>query len=80
MSAVAVLAMLVSRALQKVRELSAKLFDTAQIQPQTPRQEPVPKTPEKEAPNKPKIPPKPVMSAEAAAYCQKIQLSECARV
>ena len=68
MSAVAVLAMLVSKVLQKARELSAKLFDTGQIPPQTPKQEPVPKPAEKEMPNKPKIPPKPVMSAEAAAY------------
>ncbi len=68
MSAVAVLAMLVSKALQKARELSAKLFDTEQIQPQTPRQEPVLQLPEKEMQSKPKIPPKPVMSAEAATY------------
>lgn len=68
MSAVAVLAMLVSKVLQKARELSAKLFDTEQIPPHTPKQEPVQKQPEKEMPNKPKIPPKPVMSAEAAAY------------
>lgn len=54
--------------LQKARELSAKLFDTGQIPPQTPKQEPVPKPTEKEMPNKPKIPPKPVMSVEAAAY------------
>lgn len=68
MSAVAVLAMLISKVLQKARELSAKLFDTGQIPPQTQKQEPVPKQAEKEMPNKPKIPPKPVMPAEAAAY------------
>ncbi len=66
MSAVAVLAMLISKVLQKARELFAKLFDTEQIPPQTPKQEPVPKLAEKEMPNKPKIPPKPVMSVEAA--------------
>ncbi len=68
MSAVAVLAMLISRALQKARELSARLFDTGPIPPQSPKQEPVPKPAEKEMPNKLKIPPKPVISAEAAAY------------
>ncbi|MBD5545024.1 MAG: hypothetical protein HDR01_12530 [Lachnospiraceae bacterium] len=68
MSAVAVLAMLISKVLQKTRELSAKLFDTRQIQSETPKQKPDPKPAEKEIPSKPKIPPKPVMSAEAAAY------------
>ncbi len=68
MTAVAVLAMLVSKVLQKARELSAKLFDIEQIPSQTPRQEPVPKTEKKEMPSKPKMPPEPVMSAEAAAY------------
>ena len=68
MSAVAVLAMLISKVLQKTRELSAKLFDTEQIQPQMPVQESVPQPLEMETQTKPKIPPKPVMSAEAAAY------------
>jgi hypothetical protein len=68
MSAVAVLAMLISKILQKARELSAKLSDTEQMQPQTPKQEPVQKPAEKEMPSKPKIPPKPVMSAETASY------------
>ncbi len=68
MSAVAVLAMLISKVLQKARELSAKLFDTEQIQPQMPVQEPVRQPSEKEAQTKPKIPPKPIMSAEATAY------------
>jgi len=68
MSAVAVLAMLISKVLQKARELSAKIFDTEQIQPQMPVQEPVRQPPEKETQTKPKIPPKPVMPAEAAAY------------
>lgn len=68
MSAVAVLAMLISKVLQKARELSAKLFDTGQIQPQMPVQEPVRQPTEKETQAKPKIPPKPVMPAKAAAY------------
>ncbi len=68
MSAVAVLAMLISKVLQKARELSAKLYDTEQIQPQMPVQEPVCQPAEKETQIKPKIPPKPVMPAEAAAY------------
>lgn len=68
MSAVAVLAMLVSKVLQKARELSGKILDIEQIPPQTPKQEPVQKPAEKEMPSQPKIPPKPVMPAEAAAY------------
>ena len=68
MTAVGVLAILISKVLQKTRELSAKLFDTEQIPPQTPKQVPVPKLAEQEMPNKPEIPPKPVMAAEAAAY------------
>ena len=64
MSAVAVLAMLISKVLQKARELSAKLFDTGQI----PVQEPVRQPTEKETQAKSKIPPKLVMPAEAAAY------------
>ena len=41
MSAVAVLAMLISKVLQKAMELSAKLYDIEEIQPQMPVQEPV---------------------------------------
>ena len=68
MSAVAVLAMLILKLLQKARELSAKLHDTEQIQPQMPVQEAVRQSPEKETQTKPKIPSKPVMPAETAAY------------
>lgn len=68
MSAVVVLAMLISKVLQKARELSAKIFDTEQIQPHVPVQEPVRQSPEKETQTMPEIPPKPVMLAEAAAY------------
>ncbi len=64
MSAVAVLAMLISKVLQKARELSAKRYDTGQI----PVQEPVCQPTEKETQAKSKIPPKLVMSAEATAY------------
>ncbi len=68
MSAVAVLSMLISKVLQKAREMSAKLFDARQIQSQTPKQEPVLKPAQKEVPSKPEIPSKPVMPAEAAAH------------
>ena len=68
MSAVAVLAMLISKILQKARELSARLLDTEQIQPQMSVQETVCQPAEKETQIKPKISPKPVMPAEAAAY------------
>ncbi len=64
MSAVTVLTMLVSKVLQKARELSAKFFDIEQMPPQTSKQEPVPQPPEKEVQIKPNIPPKPVMSAD----------------
>lgn len=60
--------MLISKVLQKARELSAKLFDTEQIPPQISKQKSVYQSVEKEISSKPKIPPKPVMSAEAAAY------------
>ena len=55
MSTVAVLAMLISKVLRKTKELSAKLYDTEQIQPQIPVQEPVRQLPEKETQTKPKI-------------------------
>ena len=74
MSAVAVLAMLISKVLQKARELSAKLFDTEQIQLQMPEKESVRIPPEKETQPKPKIPPKPIMSAEAAAYPKLLRI------
>lgn len=61
------------RVLQKARELSAKLLDMEQISLQTPKKEPVPKPAEKEMPSKTKIPPKPVISAEAAAYLKLIR-------
>ncbi len=52
MSAVAVLAMLISKVLQKARELSAKLFDIGQMPPQTLGQKPVSKPAEKETPSR----------------------------
>lgn len=66
MSAVAVLAMLISKVLQKARELSVKLFNAEPKQ--TPKQEPVQHPSEKEMEIKSKIPQKFVMSAEAASY------------
>lgn len=63
-----VLALLISRGTAKARRLSAKIFDMGQIPPQTSKQEPVPKSAERETPSKQEIPPKPVMPAEAAAY------------
>jgi len=74
MSAVAVLAMLISKVLQKTRELSAKRYDTEQIQPQMPVQEPVRQPPEKETQTKPEIPPKPVMPAEVADYPKLLKI------
>lgn len=74
MSAVAVLAMLISKVLQKAMELSAKLYDTEQIQPQMPVQEPVCQSPQKETQTKPKILPKPVMPAEAADYTKLFKI------
>ena len=68
MSAVAVLAMLISKILQQARELSARLFDTEQIQPQMPVQEHTRQPAEKETQTKPKTSSKPVMPAEVAAY------------
>lgn len=65
-SAIAVLALLISKVLQKAMELSEKIFHTEPnpilvMQPN--ETEPIP-----EAPPKVQIPPKPCMSAEAAAY------------
>ncbi len=84
MTAVAALALVVSKVLQKARELSARLFDTETIQPPLSKQEKnigreQPNnalTPNRETESKaqtsenkmPQIPPKPVMSAEATAY------------
>lgn len=74
MSAVGVLAILISKVLQKARELSAKLFDIEQIPPQISKQEPAQKLAEKEMPSKPNIPLKPVMSVEAAAYPKLVKI------
>ena len=68
MSTVVILAILISKILQEARELSARLFDTGQIQPQMSVQETVHRPAEKETQTKPKIPTKPVMPTEAAAY------------
>lgn len=68
MSAVIVLALLISKVLEKARELSTRLFDTEPIQQQMPKQNPVPSPPEKEIQTEPKIPPKPVMPVKATEY------------
>jgi len=79
MTAVAVPALLVSKVLQKARELSAKLFESDLLQPPLPKQEQsrlnesivnpsVQKQPlQTKTQTTSKIPPKPVMSAETAA-------------
>ncbi len=109
MTAITALALLISKSLDKARELSAKFFEkkllqpvaepsegrTAEIIPQTDKmpkqehsrlkepaanlsaqkQEPQPKTQEKATNQEtPKIPPKPVMSAEAAAYPKLLKI------
>lgn len=68
MDAVIALALLISKVLQKARELSARLFDTELIPSQIQKQEPVSVFPKTETQTEPKIPPKPVMPAEAAEY------------
>ncbi|MDE7200712.1 MAG: MobA/MobL family protein [Lachnospiraceae bacterium] len=68
MSAVIVLALLISKVLEKAIELYTRLFDTESIQQQMPKQKPVPGPPEKEIQIEPKIPPKPVMSVKATEY------------
>ncbi len=109
MTAITAWALLISKLLDKARELSAKFFEkellqpvaepsegrTAEIIPQTDKtpkqehsrlkepaanpsaqkQEPQPKTQEKATNQEtPKIPPKPVMSAEAAAYPKLLKI------
>ena len=49
MGAVIVLALLISKVLEKARELSTRLFDTEPIQQQMSKQKPVPSPPEKNA-------------------------------
>lgn len=61
-TAVSVLALLISKVLQKARELSAQLFDTEPIQSHLPKERPSIVSP------KIQIPPKPAMTAKAAAY------------
>lgn len=73
MTAVTALALLISKVLDKARELSAKLFEKETVQPiaelgEGRMTEIIPqadKTPKQEIP---RVSPKPVMSAEAAAY------------
>ncbi len=67
-TAVMVLALLISKVLQKTRELSAKLFEAAPIQTPITKQEPASIIQPKTIQPKPQITPKPVMTADAAAY------------
>ena len=66
-TAVAVLSLLVSKVLRKAAELSEKLHNTRQEQFVSPEPKPIP-LPKAQKQPKPHIPPKPEMSASAAAY------------
>ncbi len=74
MRAVAVLAMLVSKVLQKTRELSAKRSDIGMVQPITEPSSVILDMPQTEKTPKPTIPPKPVMSDEAALYPRLLKI------
>ena len=66
-TAVAVLSLLVSKVMRKAAELSEKLHDTRQEQVVPPESKPIP-LPKAPKQPEPQIPPKPEMSASAAAY------------
>lgn len=78
-TAVMALALLISKVLDKARELSANFFEQETIQPIA---EPnkgrttqiIPQTDKLPKQKTPKIPPKPVMSAEAAAYSKLLKI------
>lgn len=90
MTAVAALALVVSKVLQKARELSAQFFDTEMVQqPLSQQEKDIGReqsnnalTPNREAESKaqtaenkmPQIPTRPVMSAEAAAYPKLLKI------
>ena len=90
MTAVAALALLISKVLQKARELSAKLFETDLLQPSLIKEEkshlkksianpsaqeqPLQTKTQTSGQKTPQIPPKPVMSAEAAAYPKLLKI------
>ena len=90
MTAVAALALLISKMLQKARDLSAKLFETELIPSPLPKQEKItlkePTANSSEQKHElqskthtteqktPQIPPKPAMSAEAAAYSKLLKI------
>ena len=79
MTAVTALALLISKVLDKARELSAKLFEKEVVQPVAePSEEKTSKiisqTDKPPKQENPKIPPKPVMSAEAAAYPKLLKI------
>ena len=66
-TAITALSLLASKVLRKASELSEKLPDTRQEQIVSPEPKPIP-LPKAQKQPKPQIPPKPEMSAEAAAY------------
>ena len=79
MTAVTALALLISKVLDKARELSAKLFEKEAVQPVTEPNEEImtqiiPQTDKMPKQETPQIPPKPVMSAEAAAYPKLLKI------
>ena len=79
MTAVTALALLISKVLDKARELSAKFFEKEVVQPVAePSEEKTSKiisqTDKPPKQENPKIPPKPVMSAEAAAYPKLLKI------
>ena len=79
MTAVTALALLISKVLDKARELSAKLFEKEMVQPVAePSEEKTSKiisqTDKQPKQETSKIPPKPVMSAEATAYPKLLKI------
>ncbi len=81
MTAVTALALLISKVLDKARELSAKFFEKESLQPvaelseeRTTQQRALQPKIQTAEPKTPQIPPKPVMSAEAAAYPKLLKI------
>lgn len=81
MTAVTALALLISKVLDKARELSAKFFEKESLQPvaglsegRTTQQRALQPKIQTAEPKTPQIPSKPVMSAEAAAYPKLVKI------
>lgn len=89
MPAVAALALLISKVVEKARELSAKLFETDLLQPSlikekshlkkstanpSAQEQPLQTKTQTSGQKTPQIPPKPVMSAEATAYPKLLKI------